>query len=189
MSFSVTEPFTAMSLERRGQQSCLNLMGTAGTTKRRFPRIWVIPAALLCLALTSSAFGFSMIIPVTTNNLNQPAYIFSISTNAAQDGVSFHVTVVAKVGDIPSECTVGLCKVTYLKDFRSIESAKPAIRVALQKTNRVWKADFTVPRQSLRSQRLCCVFTEQQSDVVGGVSTPSCSATFYAIKLRDFLKP
>ena len=130
-----------------------------------------------------------MIVPVTTNTLDESAYTFSVSANTTQDGVAFHVTVVAKVGDIPSECTLSLCKVTHLQGFRSIESAKPAIRVALQKTNRVWKADFTVTRQLLRSPRLCCVFTEQHSDVVGGVRSPPCSATYYAIKLRDFLKP
>ena len=171
-----------------GQQSCLNFMGTAGTTKRRFPRIWVVPAVMLWLAVAPSVYGFSMEVPVTPNRLDVGGYGFSISSNATQDGTRFYVTVTAK-GDIPSECSLGLCKVTHWTNGYSIESVKPAIRVALQKTNRVWKADFTVPRQLLRSPRLCCVFTEQQNDVVRGVSSPSCSATFYTIKLRDFLKP
>ena len=55
MTFSVTEPVTAKSLEQSGQVSCLSLMGTAVTTKRRFARLRVVPAALLWLALASSA--------------------------------------------------------------------------------------------------------------------------------------
>ncbi len=46
-----TDTSTANSLEQEWRESCLNHMGTAGTTKRRFSGSWVVSAALLCLAL------------------------------------------------------------------------------------------------------------------------------------------
>jgi hypothetical protein len=36
---------------------------------------------------------------------------------------------------------------------------------------------------------LCCVFAEMETDTSNGQRSPACSATFYEIKLQDFLKP
>jgi hypothetical protein len=75
------------------------------------------PKLLLCLALVLSgglsAFGLSVEIPVTSNSLDQGQCAFSISNNAVKDGVSFHVTIIAKNSEIISNSTVGLSIVTH----------------------------------------------------------------------------
>src|SRR5260221_894310 len=58
------------------------------------------PKTLLCLALVLSggltASAYMADIPVTTNNLDQGTYVFSVSNNSAQGGIAFHITITSK---------------------------------------------------------------------------------------------
>lgn len=146
----------------------------------------------LWLALVLSARGLSVEIPVTTTNLDQYKYRFSISTNAATGGVAFHVIVTAKKEDIDADSEAGLSIVTHTKtrdgETHSIVSVKPEIPLTVKKHKRVWEADFTVSFKLLKKPGLCFVFTEFAHATIDGKSVGMPSADFYEIKLRDFLK-
>lgn len=146
----------------------------------------------LWLTFVVSAHGVSVEIPVTTTNLDQHKYRFSISTNAAAGGVAFHVIVTAKKEDIHVDSEVGLSIVTHTKtrgeETDSIENVEPEISVRLKKDKRVWEADFTVSSELLEEPGLCLVFTDIAHATVDGKSVAMPSAEFYEIRLRDFLR-
>jgi hypothetical protein len=136
-----------------------------------------------------------MVVPVTPNSLDHGNYTFSVSTNETQNGVSFHVVVTAKTGAIPPDySSISVSLVHRLKTGTNGYgiyggSLKPPVRVTLKKDTRVWQADFTIPHKSLWRRDLCCVFMEMESEVIDGQRSPAGSATFYELKLQDFLKP
>jgi hypothetical protein len=148
---------------------------------------------LLWLALALSALGDSVEFSVTPNNLNQYKYLFSVSTNATQDSVAFHLTVAAKTVDVPADMTAGLRMVRHTTidgvDGGSIQPVEPAIPVTLKKDRRIWQVDFTVANESLKHPGLCFVFVEPAHAMLGGKSVAMPSVDFYEIKLLDFLKP
>ena len=146
----------------------------------------------LWLPLVFSAHGLSVEIPVTTTNLDQYKYRFSVSTNATTGGVSFHVVVTAKKENIHADSETGLSIVTHTNtrdgETRSIARVKPEIPLRVKKDKRVWEADFTVSFELLEKPGLCFVFTEIAHGTIDGKSVAMPSADFYEIKLRDFLK-
>jgi hypothetical protein len=146
----------------------------------------------LWLILAFHAHAVSVEIPITTTNLDQHSYVFSVSTNAAADGVAFHVVIKAKKEDIYSDSSVGVSIVSQTRtnggETHSIAGVRPEIKVTIKKEKRVWEADFTVLNQLLEKPELCFVFTEIAHATVNGKSEAMPSAGFYEIKLRDFLK-
>jgi len=146
----------------------------------------------LWLILACNAHAVSVEIPITTTNLDQHSYVFSVSTNAAADGVAFHVVIKAKKEDIYSDSSVGVSIVSQTRtnggETHSIAGVRPEIKVTIKKEKRVWEADFTVLNQLLEKPELCFVFTEIAHATVNGKSEAMPSAGFYEIKLRDFLK-
>lgn len=154
-------------------------------------RLFITP--IFWFGLILPAHGLSVEIPITTTNLDQYKYVFSVSTNAATNGIAFHVTITAKREDVPSDSTAGLSMVTHTKDVggstHAIEAVKPAIQVTLKKDKRVWEADFTASFELLQKPGICFVFTETAHAIIDGKSVAMPSADFYEIKLRDFLKP
>jgi hypothetical protein len=142
----------------------------------------------LWFTLVLSAHGLNVVIPVTTTNLDQYKYRFSISTNAATSGVAFHVIVTAKKEDIYADSAAGLSIVTITKTGHSVTSQKPEIPVRVNKDKRAWHAEFTVPFELLEKPGLSFVFTEISHGTVDGKSVPLTSVDFYAMNLRDFLK-
>ena len=146
----------------------------------------------LWLILACNAHAVSVEIPITTTNLDQHSYLFSVSTNVATDGVTFHVVIKAKKEDIYSDSSVGVSIVSQTRtnggETHSIAGVRPEIKVTIKKEKRVWEADFTVSNQLLEKPELCFVFTEIAHATVNGKSEAMPSAGFYEIKLRDFLK-
>jgi hypothetical protein len=49
-------------------------------------------------------------------------------------------------------------------------------------------ADFSVPRDALKTEGLCFVFTELAHAMVNGKPMTMASATFYEVRLKDFVK-
>ena len=131
---------------------------------------------------------------VTPNSLAQNNYTFTVSANTTNDRTAFHVTITAKKEDIDSDSITGLWIVTHTKTREGSTSGsamaafKPEIPVTLKKDDRVWTADFTVPRESLKTPGLCFVFTELAHATVGGERVAMPSATFYELNLQDFAK-
>lgn len=147
----------------------------------------------LWLALFLPAHGLEMEVPVTTTNLDQSKYRFSISTNAATGGVSFHVIVTAKREDIHANSEAGLSIVTHTKtgagEMHSIAPVKPEIPVKVKKDKRIWEADFTVSFELMEKPGLCFVFTENSpaTITVDGKSVPVPPwAAHYELPLRDW---
>jgi hypothetical protein len=151
-------------------------------------RLFITP--ILWLGLVLFAQCASVEFSVTPTNLNLNRYAFSISNNAAQDEIAFHVTVSARSGDIPSDSTADFAIVTHSKDGgTSIQGVKNAIRFTLKKGKRLWKTDFTVSHELLKTPGLCFVFTGIAHATIDGKSVAMPSADFYEIKLKDFVKP
>jgi hypothetical protein len=147
----------------------------------------------LCLAAAFSSFAASVELPITPNTLDQSHYTFSVSDTTTNDQIAFHITITAKTDVIPSDSEAHLSIVTHTTNGGgytvSIAAAKPAIPVTLKKDKRVWAADFTVSRKTLKIPGLCCVFTEYAHTTQNGKIIAMPSATFYEFKLQDFLKP
>lgn len=158
------------------------------------------PKLLLCLALGLPAvwflavlpvYGLSVEIPVKPGGLDQGQCTFSISNNAVEDGVSFHVIITAKNIDTISNSSAGLSIVTHWPPGGAqIIPAEPRIRVTLKQDGCIEKADFITSREWLKNPDLCFVFTVHQYAITrGGKRIPVPSVVFYEIKLRDFVKP
>jgi hypothetical protein len=142
----------------------------------------------LWLALAFSAFGLSMEIPVTPKALDQGTYVFSVTTNAVQDGVAFHVVISTKTNDISTNCSIGVSVVTHWEPGGSeIVPANPAIPVTVKKDGRIWRADFIVSHGQLKQAGLSCVFSQYDFFIVKGRRIAAGSATFYELRLQDFL--
>jgi hypothetical protein len=151
------------------------------------------PKIILGLALVLigglSAYGTSVEFPVTPKSLDQGQFDFSISTDSIQEGISFHVTITAKTGVIPSDSGVYLSQVTWTQSAHSMEPVKPEPQVLLQKDDHIWKVDFIASRELLKNPDVCVVFGVAAHAMVNGKSVPMPAANMYEIKLRDFLKP
>ena len=149
-------------------------------------------AGLLAAAL--SGFGQIPEVSVTPANLDLQDYAFTISTNAAQDGTSFHVIITAKSHNIPTNSSVNL-EVVGDEEFSAdigippmMGRAAPPVKVSLKKSKRIWQADFMVPRQQLTDHGLFCLFAEGFDGETGGVIDAK-AVTFYEIKIQDFVSP
>jgi hypothetical protein len=151
----------------------------------------VISALLAWVGWIYSAHGASVEIPVTPTNLDQSSYVFAVSTNSAQGGVAFHVTITAKTHDIYSDSDARLSLVIHKTDAgsreTSIQTLKPAIDVKLKKKERVWQAEFTVSNEALKTAGLYFVFTELVRTKIDGKDVPMPAAVFYELRLQDFV--
>ena len=141
---------------------------------------YIIAAFLLMLA--SSAFGLSIEIPVTPDTLNQRDCIFSISNNAVQNEVRFHVTITATVDNSSPEISAWL-------GTKRGENLDSPTRVTLKRDGHMWEADFTASKTALKNPDLYFVF-EMVPDVKdkNGNRVPITSAVMFEMKLKEFLK-
>ena len=150
-------------------------------------------ASVFWLALASSACALVVEYPVTPTNSDTYSYVFSVSTNATQGGVAFHVTITAKKFDIETNSGVSLEVITRKKTDGNLtvssQPVEPVIQVAVEKEKRIWKADFNVLRESLKNPDLYFVFGVPVYDTINGKRIPMPDADIYQIRLQDFAKP
>jgi hypothetical protein len=152
----------------------------------------IIPSLLFALIL--SAHATSVELPVTPNQLDQQNYKFSVTADATNHGVTFHVVITAKHDEISADCEANLAVVNHSKDGShsgkgtSITPFQPTVPIAFNKDKHAWTADFTLPREALKTTGLCFVFTELAHTMVNGKPVAMPSITFYEIKLKDFVK-
>jgi hypothetical protein len=152
----------------------------------------IIPTVLFALVI--SARAASVELPVTPSQLDQNNYKFTVSTAATNNGIAFHVIITAKQSEIFSDSEANLGVVTHPKDGKdtitgtSITPFQPTVPIAFNKAKRAWTADFTLPRESLKTPGLCFVFSELAHDTVNGQRVAMPSVTFYEIKLKEFVK-
>jgi hypothetical protein len=154
--------------------------------------LFVMP--FVWLAAVASANGALPEVSVTSTNLDLPDYTFTITTNAAEGGIAFHVIITAKTHNIPTNSSVNL-EVVGDEEFSAdignppmMWRAAPPVRVSLKKSKRIWQADFIVPRQQLTYPGLFCLFAEGYDGETGGVIDAK-TVTFYEIKIQDFVSP
>jgi hypothetical protein len=154
--------------------------------------LFVIPAVLFALALCARAMSDER--PITPNQLDQQNYKFAVSANTASNGVAFHVTITAKSGEIDPGSEADLAVVAHTKEGRGASSTTSigpfahSVPIAFKKDKRTWTADFTLPRESLKTPGLCFVFSEFAHAMENGKSVTMPSVTFYEIKLKEFVK-
>jgi hypothetical protein len=155
--------------------------------------IFILPFVWLAVVIP----GFGALVPeveVTTTNLDLQNYSFLVSTNAAQDGLAFHVVITSKTRNIPANSSVNLEGVTDWDVFadmgkrRQMGRASPPVKVTLKKNKRVWEADFMLPRLQFQESRLFCLFAEGYDGETGGVIDEK-TVTFYEIRIQDFVNP
>jgi hypothetical protein len=147
---------------------------------------------ILCLGIASVAYGTTAEIPVTPASLDTYFYVFSVSTNVAQSGIIFHVTMTAKTSDIDTnDSSAGLTIVTHTKTddgglLVSRQSLEPAIPVTLKKEKHIWTADFIVSHELLTNPDLYFDISFLAHRIINGKSFPMPSVTCYEIRLEDF---
>jgi hypothetical protein len=144
------------------------------------------------LAVTFTVWGTSVEIPVTPTSLDTYFYTFSVSTNATQGGIAFHMTMTAKRTDIDTnDSGADLEIVTHTKTSNggllcSSQKLDSSISVTLKKEKHRWTADFIVPSELLENPDLYFSFNFLAHRVVNGKSIPMPSVTRYEIRLEDF---
>ena len=143
-------------------------------------------AFVVWLALVSPACALVAEDPVSPRFLETDSYLLSVSTNAAQDGVAFHVTVTAKKFDIEANSWARLEIITHKSV--TMTHSKPATPVTLVKAERVWKVDFIISREALNNPDLYFVFGVPY-DPLNGKQIPLPDAYIYQIRLQDSAKP
>lgn len=146
-------------------------------------RQW-IGIIFFCLACAYSAFALRVEIPVTPASLNSDSsHLFSVSTNAVQNGLAFHISYSPKSADAGPNVTysapsMGLGIAKNEGSYLLFDPVKPAIPVAIKKQKDKWTADFVVPHGLLKNADL--YFTVSESPV----GMPD--VTVFEIRLRDF---
>jgi hypothetical protein len=156
---------------------------------------------IIVLLVFVSAARANTEIPITQTNLNTLLYSFSVSTNATDSGVAFHVTITHRRFDIypDSSADVGTIEHAEItnaapRGFRgpiiqvSFKPLEPAIPIALKKEKRVWTVDFTASRELLRDTNACFVFSVPGGEKSKNKTDP-LPADLYELKLHEFVKP
>jgi len=139
---------------------------------------------LLCLALlwsvfVSSAYGKSTVFSVTPKNPDGGGQLVFVVTNTAvSNGLSFHVIIKAKQGEVPADSKGYLCAAKLTGSLKSIGPMTPKTRVPLKTGKRAWSADFVASERLLSNPDACFVFTV--------LDHRGPAADFYVLKLRDF---
>jgi hypothetical protein len=154
----------------------------------------LLPLLFICLAAAAGrVFGVCVELPVTPSSLDTYNYLFAVSTNAATNGVAFHITITAKRGDIDTNyCTAHLDTVRH-DDGTEIGPFKPEIPTATTplittKQLRKWTVDFVVSHELLKNPELYFVFWEEAVARADGKTIPMPAGTFYEICLMDFAR-
>jgi hypothetical protein len=146
------------------------------------------PKLLLCLALVLAdilcSYGKSTQILVTPKTLDQGEYVFSVSTNSTQEGISFHVTITAKTGVIFPDSQADLSIVTGTHESGMIQPVKS---VTLKKDEHTWTADFVATPDLLKTSGICFVFTAYCHGIENGKTVPEPCADVYELRLLDFV--
>jgi len=106
-------------------------------------RITIITVFWIALVLSANASSIEF--PVTPESLDQGELVFSVSTNATQEGISFRVTIAAKTNAIASDSSAYLRLVTSESGARSMRPVKPEPQVVLQTDNYIKRIEQQVP--------------------------------------------
>lgn len=152
-----------------------------------------IIAATFWFVLISSACATSAEIPITPTNLDAGGYVFAVVAKPTGSNVSFHVIITSKKEDIYPDSGAVVDIITREKLPNgglqiSSEDVK-SVKVTLEKGNRVWKADFIIPRELLKNPNLYFEYAELAHVMINGKITPMPSMTCYQMRLQDFAKP
>jgi len=151
-----------------------------------------VPTILFALVLSACATNVEL--PVTPGQLDQNNYKFSVSTAVTNQGVAFHVIITAKNNEIPSDSEANLALISQTKNAQGLLAGTgitpypSAVPIAFNKDKRAWTADFTLPRESLKTPGLCFIFSELAHDTTNSQHIAMPSITFYEIKLKEFVK-
>jgi hypothetical protein len=144
--------------------------------------------------LASPATASMVEIPITPTNLATQDFVFSGSTNAVQGAVIFHITVTNTQADIFADSFASVAFIHH-KRFKdggleiSGEAVKPPILVNAEKKARVWKTEFSVPRELLKNPDLFFSFGFTEHIIINGRVELMPSVSEYRLKLQDFVKP
>jgi len=144
---------------------------------------------IIWFALVLSARASMDEISITPNNLSNDKLEFSVTTNALNHGVAFHVTVSVKSDDILPHSDVHLWIVLHSgPGATEMSPAKPETRIVTKRSGHLFTADFVASRKLLKTNGACFVFA-----VYGAFNNGKWVAMphgdFYELKLQDFAKP
>jgi hypothetical protein len=105
-------------------------------------------------------------------------FVFVVTNTAANDGLSFHVIIKAKQGEVPADSKGYLCVAKFTNSPKSIGPMTRETQVTLKTGKRAWNADFVASDQLLSNPDACFVFTI--------LDHRGPAADFYVLKLLDF---
>jgi hypothetical protein len=143
-------------------------------------RLTAVYSVVFMIALTLSAYSRSLEIPITPNHLEARRFVFTVSTKDTKDGVAFHVTITAKVGEIPSDIGVGFVTFIQHKDGSEEMGPRTDIPLTVKKEKQVWTVDFVLSPALLKENDYLFLVSETYPEYE--------AADMYEIKPQDFLK-
>ena len=120
---------------------------------------------------------------------------FQKITFHTKDGADFEVRITwKKEGQMRLQPGVQLCVISPmpgvagLPPFEAVGGAE-AGQIELKRGDHAWKADFSVPRDLLKTPGLCVVFSSMVDYTENGKEIIMPSVNSYEVMPRDFLKP
>lgn len=140
------------------------------------------PKLLLCLTLIwltacFAAHGVCSVFCVTPKNPDGGGqFVFVVTSTAASNGLSFHVIIAAKQGEVPADSKGYLCVVKLAGSPDYIGPMTSKTQVTLKTEKQACVADFIASDQLLSNPDTCFVFAIWYHP----------GADFYVLKLRDF---
>jgi len=148
----------------------------------------ILLPVLASLALIFSAAAQTIQWPVTPERLSYSNFVFSVTTQAANDGTAFHVTIATTTGVIEPDSAALLVLVTGTAAHPAVAAPVPAVTVTLQHTDTQWTADFTASAALTGNPAASFVFVVTDYRVnPDGTRTYLPTDRMYKIRLQDFL--
>ena len=139
---------------------------------------WI--AGLLWLTVAWPVCAESVVFWVTPTNLDGGGqFVFAVTNSPGSDGLSFHVTITPKKGEVPANSEAHLCSARIETNSRSFGPLTQETRVALKRSRHTWEADFVTSKELVSQPDTCFVFTAWDPR--------SPAADFYMLRLRDFI--
>lgn len=152
----------------------------------------LILSALAWLALVCSAGAQTVRVPVTPDHLEYSNFVFAVNVTNAGGGAAFHIVITTKTQPIGSDCAAAVTDVTAMDGSAkslAVASLTPPVNATLNRTARVWTADFVAPAVVLNNPGACFIFVvpDYTTDATGQ-RTYQSTDRMYEIRLQDFLR-
>lgn len=146
---------------------------------------------VFCLAWAHSVFAVVAPIPVAPADINSDSsHVFSVSTNAIQGGVAFHISYSPKSADAETNFSAPGTGICIVKNHGTeYEDLKPGIPIAVKTQQHACTADFVVSHKLLKNPDVYFMFIVSPPPIgtlPDGRPLYPPGETRFLFRLRDF---